>query len=129
MGDYSTILKAVAADAGSAVKAGAKSGYGKIKKIPGKIDDLAGAASISVMGSAMTSSASPEAMVKAAEAARRGVKYGIYGAAGAGTVGAAVGLVNQDTTVAGGALGGAGLGAVGGAGAGAVAAAIAKSIR
>ena len=42
---------------------------------------------------------------------------------------AAVGMARDDTTVVGGALGGAGLGAIGGAGAGVVAAAIAKSIR
>ena len=129
MGDYGRILKNVALEAGSGIKSGAKSGLNQIKKIPSGVDYLANAASIGVTGAAMTADVLPESMMKAADAARRGVTYGIYGAAGAATVGAAVGMARDDTTVVGGALGGAGLGAIGGAGAGVVAAAIAKSIR
>lgn len=57
------------------------------------------------------------------------VKYGIYGATGAGIIGGVTGAIQQDRTFVGGTVNGAGLGAVAGAGAGAVAAAIAKGLR
>ena len=57
------------------------------------------------------------------------VKYGVYGATGAGIIGGVTGAIQQDKTFVGGTVNGAGLGAVAGAGAGAVAAAIAKGLR
>ena len=102
---------------------------GAIKSVPNKIDGVSITAGIKAGLKAEGYGVSKNTAEFLTEASYRGTKYGLYGAAGAATVGAAVGLVSQDTTVMGGALNGAGLGAVGGAGAGAVAAAIARSIR
>lgn len=102
---------------------------GTAKSIPGNIEMASAKAGIKAGFTAAAHGASENTVDYLAGAVHKGMKYGIYGAAGAATVGAAVGLVSQDTTVMGGSLNGAGLGAIGGAGAGAVAAAIAKSIR
>jgi hypothetical protein len=100
-----------------------------IKEIPGGLDKKAGRAGIKAGIAAKKHGMSSEAVNMVSNGVYKGMKYGAYGAAGVGVVGAAVGVVDDDTSFIGGTLGGVGLGAVGGAGAGAVAAAIAKGVR
>lgn len=118
MGDFGKIVSGIAGDL--------KGGLGNI---PVKINTKATSAGVKAGALATKYGASEETKDLMSKAIYNGTKFGVYGAAGAGTIGAVVGVARQDTTVGGGAIGGAGLGAIGGAGAGAVAAAIAKSIR
>jgi hypothetical protein len=124
MGDFGKLAKGFWGDLSSGVK-----------KIPGQIDHQASLVGLAGVKQANKVGASTNSGLYVGSMLSKGVKYGTYGAAGAATVGAAVGIVDRDKTMVGsaatGALSGAGLGAVAGAGVGAatVAAAIAKSVR
>lgn len=99
------------------------------EKVPNKINDVAGIVSNKATMAAVNYDMSEKSIKYISNATQKGIKYGIYGAAGGGVVGLAVGAARQDIGVGEGTLSGAGLGGVGGIGVGAVAAAIAKGAR
>lgn len=100
-----------------------------VKEIPGYANKKAFIGGTKVGAFAAKHGASSNMTNYAATATFNGLRYGAIGVAGVGTIGAAIGMVRDDTSVIGGTASGMGLGAIGGAGAGAVAAAIAKSAR
>ena len=99
------------------------------KIVSNSVDNIALNAGKKVIASGTKAGIARKSVSTMGHATTAAVKYGIYGAAGAGIIGGINGVIQPDKTLVGGSINGAGLGAVGGAGIGAIATAIAKGIR
>lgn len=99
------------------------------KLVSGSVDNVASNAGKAAIRKGMQSGMSRANVSTLGHTTAGAVKFGMYGAAGAGIIGGAVGAAQTDKTLVGGTISGAGVGAVAGASIGTVAAAIAKGIR